>query len=53
MHNVASIEVVRGPASVLYGSDAIGGVMNAVSSEPQFNGSSNLRLCRRPSLVSR
>lgn len=43
LHNVASIEVVRGPASVLYGSDAIGGVMNAVSSEPQFHGGSNLR----------
>ncbi|TFG64517.1 MAG: TonB-dependent receptor [Gemmatimonadales bacterium] len=27
------IEVVRGPASVLYGSDAIGGVVNMISSE--------------------
>ena len=41
LHNVASIEVVRGPASVLYGSDAIGGVMNAVSREPQFRNGSN------------
>jgi len=41
LHNVSSIEVVRGPASVLYGSDAIGGVMNAVSSEPYFRSDSN------------
>ena len=41
LHNVSSIEVVRGPASVLYGSDAIGGVMNAVSREPQFRNGSN------------
>ena len=41
LHTVASIEVVRGPASVLYGSDAIGGVMNAVSREPQFGNGSN------------
>ncbi|HEX6641716.1 MAG TPA: TonB-dependent receptor [Thermoanaerobaculia bacterium] len=42
LHNVSSIEVVRGPASVLYGSDAIGGVMNAVSSEPRFRSDSNI-----------
>ncbi|HEU4886648.1 MAG TPA: TonB-dependent receptor, partial [Thermoanaerobaculia bacterium] len=42
LHNVASIEVVRGPASVLYGSDAIGGVMNAVSSEPRFRSNSSI-----------
>src|SRR5215217_3346459 len=42
LHNVGSIEVVRGPASVLYGSDAIGGVMNAVSSEPRFRSDSNI-----------
>lgn len=42
LHNVASIEVVRGPASVLYGSDAIGGVMNAVTRDPQFKSGSTL-----------
>jgi hemoglobin/transferrin/lactoferrin receptor protein len=42
LHNVASIEVVRGPASVLYGSDAIGGVMNAVSGEARFRSFSNV-----------
>lgn len=28
------VEVVRGPASVLYGSDAIGGVVNLITDEP-------------------
>ncbi|HEX7831930.1 MAG TPA: TonB-dependent receptor [Thermoanaerobaculia bacterium] len=36
LQNVSTIEVVRGPASVLYGSDAIGGVMNAISKDPSF-----------------
>lgn len=34
-----TIEVVRGSASALYGSDAIGGVVNVVSQKPEFNGS--------------
>lgn len=29
--NIEQVEIVRGPSSVLYGSDAIGGVMNIVS----------------------
>ena len=33
--DVASVEVVRGPMSVLYGSDAIGGVLNLVT-KPAF-----------------
>ncbi len=32
--NVETVEVVRGPASVLYGSDAIGGVMNLITKVP-------------------
>lgn len=36
LQSVGTIEVVRGPASVLYGSDAIGGVLNLVSREPHF-----------------
>lgn len=31
------VEIVRGPASVLYGSEAIGGVINMISSYPEFN----------------
>lgn len=33
--DIASVEVVRGPMSVLYGSDAIGGVLNLVT-KPAF-----------------
>jgi hemoglobin/transferrin/lactoferrin receptor protein len=33
---VDHIEVVRGPASVLYGSDAIGGVINIITKEQAF-----------------
>ncbi len=32
-----TIEVVRGPGSVLYGSDAIGGVVNLVTRAPEFS----------------
>ncbi|MEE7458679.1 TonB-dependent siderophore receptor [Methylorubrum populi] len=34
--NVERIEVLRGPASVLYGDGAIGGVVNVVSKKPLF-----------------
>ncbi len=34
---LGAIEVVRGPGSVLYGSDAIGGVVNLVTLTPQFS----------------
>ena len=34
--NVERIEVVKGPASVLYGSDALGGVINIISKQPDF-----------------
>jgi len=32
------VEIVRGPASVLYGSDAIGGVINIIPQVPDFAG---------------
>lgn len=32
------IEVVRGPASVLYGGDALGGVVNVITHTPEFVG---------------
>jgi hemoglobin/transferrin/lactoferrin receptor protein len=34
VNNVETVEVVRGPASVLYGSDAIGGVLNLITKVP-------------------
>ncbi len=44
--NVETLEVVRGPASVLYGSDAIGGVLNLITKVPsggQFEAHLGLR----------
>jgi len=35
LDNVERIEVVRGPSSVLYGSDAMGGVINILTREPK------------------
>ncbi len=38
---VSRVEVVRGPASVLYGSDAIGGVVNVITRMPDFDPTGN------------
>jgi hemoglobin/transferrin/lactoferrin receptor protein len=35
---IERVEVVRGPASVLYGSDAIGGVINVITRTPELAG---------------
>jgi outer membrane receptor for ferrienterochelin and colicin len=35
IHSISRVEVVRGPKSVLYGSDAIGGTVNVLSLGPQ------------------
>jgi hemoglobin/transferrin/lactoferrin receptor protein len=35
---IERVEVVRGPASVLYGSDAIGGVVNVITRMPEASG---------------
>lgn len=37
IHNVERIEIVRGNASVLYGSDALGGVINIITKTPTKN----------------
>ena len=37
-----SVEVVRGPASVLYGSDAIGGVLNLIPKAPGYRGAGSV-----------
>ena len=49
-NGVERVEIVRGPGSVLYGSDAIGGVMNIITTRPpdldlgsQFGGAVGLR----------
>jgi iron complex outermembrane receptor protein len=34
--NLASVEILKGPASVLYGQGAVGGVVNVVSKPPSF-----------------
>jgi hemoglobin/transferrin/lactoferrin receptor protein len=38
VNGVERVEVVRGPASVLYGSDAIGGVVNIITRTPNQEG---------------
>ncbi|MGQ9619119.1 MAG: TonB-dependent receptor plug domain-containing protein, partial [Candidatus Aminicenantia bacterium] len=35
--NVERIEVVRGPGSMLYGSDAIGGIINIITKKPEYD----------------
>lgn len=34
--NIEQIEVMKGPASVLYGTDALGGVINIITKQPDF-----------------
>ena len=36
-HNIQQIEVIRGAASVMYGSSAMGGVINIITTEPDEN----------------
>jgi len=36
---VDQVEIIKGPASLLYGSDAIGGVMNFIKEKPAVSGS--------------
>ncbi|MFZ4590405.1 MAG: TonB-dependent receptor [Ignavibacteria bacterium] len=38
LYDLDRIEILRGPASLLYGSEGIGGVVNIISKELQFSG---------------
>ena len=38
VNDIARVEIVRGPSSVLYGTDAIGGVINLITREPASEG---------------
>ncbi|MFS4445791.1 TonB-dependent receptor [Maribacter sp. 2307UL18-2] len=42
--NIKNSEVIFGPGSVIYGSDAIGGVMNFYTKEPNFSNLDSLRV---------
>lgn len=42
IESVETVEVVHGPASVLYGTDAIGGVLNLITKSPTFRTGSGL-----------
>ena len=42
INSVERVEVVRGPASVLYGSDAIGGVINMITNEAPSYGTGDV-----------
>jgi len=41
---IERIEIVKGPASVLYGSQAMGGVINIITKKPKKRGS--IRVCK-------
>jgi hemoglobin/transferrin/lactoferrin receptor protein len=42
-YSLAAIEMLKGPASVLYGSDAVGGTVQAFSYEPEYAEDGGLR----------
>src|SRR4029079_18315448 len=44
MGDIASIELVRGPSSALYGTNAYNGVLNLVTKQPRFSQGGTLRL---------
>ena len=42
--NIAAIDVLKGPASVLYGQGAVGGAVNIVNKSPDFHGNTGQAL---------
>nr|WP_156841472.1 TonB-dependent siderophore receptor [Novosphingobium aquimarinum] len=43
-YNFSQVELVRGPASVLFGAGSLGGILNLVSKRPQFESEGELSL---------
>ncbi|MBU0675627.1 MAG: TonB-dependent receptor [Proteobacteria bacterium] len=41
--NIARIEIIKGPASALYGSNAIGGIINVITKEPSATPQATIR----------
>jgi hypothetical protein len=46
-NNVQSVEVLKGPSSILYGRGAVGGVINVVRKKPQATRAYEMRGCGR------
>lgn len=44
LSTIARIEVIKGPAGVLYGSHSLGGVINTVSKKPEFRAHSEVKV---------
>ncbi len=47
LENIERIEIVRGPQSALYGSDALGGVINIITKDPQEGFSASVKITNR------
>ncbi len=43
INGISRVEIVRGPASVLYGTDAIGGIVNQITMRPPMAGQTGIR----------
>ncbi len=44
-HNIKKIEIVKGPSSSLYGSEALGGVINIITQKPETSRASAMLRC--------
>jgi len=48
VENIAKIKVIKGPTSVLYGADALGGVVNIITKKPHLKPLTGLSLSAAP-----